>query len=222
MIGLPVISPDNYEALASEFETQDPAQYLPSSYDPTQIEGYKQQQKVFANLMRSTNVVFLEIMLYGPGGAIQNLHPMSRGTVLIDPKNPEGEMIVDYRAATNPIDLKVMVENIRFMRRYMTTGSLAQYDAIETDPGKNVNTTDALLTWARAQTIPSVYHPVGTAAKMPREWGGVVGEDLLVYGTKKLSIIDGSIFPILVGATTSMTTYAMAEKAADIIKARNA
>lgn len=63
-----------------------------------------------------------------------------------------------------------------------------------------------------AQIIPSVYHPAGTCAKMPREWGGVVDEDLKVYGVTGLSIVDASIFPTLIGATTSMTVYAVAEK----------
>ncbi|RDL37825.1 Glucose oxidase [Venustampulla echinocandica] len=220
MIGLPVVTPDKYEALAQAYESQDPAAYLPSNYEETQIEGYKQQQKVWAKLMRSTNPVFLEIMLHGPGGAIQNLHCMSRGTILMDPKDPDGEMQVDYRAASNPVDVDVMVEMIKFMRRYMTTGDLAQYEAKESLPGSNIITDSELAAWAKEQIIPSVYHPIGTAAKMPREWGGVVDEDLQVYGTTNLTIIDASIMPTIVGATTSMTVYAVAEKAADIIKAR--
>ena len=212
MIGLPVISPDKFEALADAYEAQDPTAYLPDNYDETLIEGYKQQHKVWSRLMRSAGVTFLEMMMFGPGGSVQNLHTMSRGTILIDPSNPEGEMIVDYRAATNPIDIDVMVETIKFMRRYMTTGELEQYSATETSPGSSVSTDEQLAAWARDQIIPSVFHPIGTAAKMPREWGGVVGEDLLVYGVNKLSVIDASIMPTIVGATISMTVYAVAEK----------
>lgn len=212
MIGLPVVTPDRYEALAQAYESQDPAAYLPDNYEETQIEGYKQQQKVWAKLMRSTNPVFLEIMIRGAGGAIQNLHCMSRGTILMDPKDPNGEMQVDYRAATNPVDVEVMVEMIKFMRRWMTTGDLAQYEAKESIPGANVTADADLAAWAKQQIIPSVYHPIGTAAKMPREWGGVVDEDLQVYGTTNLSIIDASIMPTIIGATTSMTVYAVAEK----------
>ncbi|KAF2834637.1 GMC oxidoreductase [Patellaria atrata CBS 101060] len=221
MIGMPVISPDNFEAIAQRYADQDPTQYLPSSYDETLKEGFKAQHAVNTKFLRSKHVTFLEIMVRGPGGSVQNLHPMSRGTILPDPKNPTSEMIVDYNAGANPTDIDVMVENIRFMRRFMTTGDLAQYEAKETMPGANVTTDEDLAEWARQVIIPSVYHPIGTCAKVPREHGGVVDEDLLVYGTKKLSIIDSSIHPLLVGATTSMTVYAVAEKAADIIKARN-
>jgi choline dehydrogenase-like flavoprotein len=55
---------------------------------------------------------------------------------------------------------------------------------------------------------------------MPQELGGVVDSELLVYGTKKLSIIDASILPIIPAAHLQATMYSVAEKAADIIKAR--
>ncbi|KAI5807816.1 hypothetical protein DFH27DRAFT_510405 [Peziza echinospora] len=219
-IGLPVIAPDAYEAIATKYESQDPAQYLPTSAAPEVIEGYKQQQKVWGKAMRSKGVTYMNMMIMGPGGSPQNLKPTSRGTVLINPSNPQAEPIVDYRAMSNPIDMQITVEIIKFMRRFHTTGSLAEFSAKETSPGANVATDDQIATWIRGQITPSVFHPVGTAAKMPREWGGVVSEDLLVWGVKNLSIIDASIMPTTVGATTSMTVYAMAEKAADIIKSR--
>lgn len=52
---------------------------------------------------------------------------------------------------------------------------------------------------------------------MPRELGGVVDEDLLVYDAKNLRIIDAGIQPTLIGATTAQTVYAVAEKIADRI-----
>lgn len=212
MIGLPVLAPDNFETLASKYEAQDPMSHLPESYTDEQIEGYRRQQEVYAKLMRSPNTTFNEMMMFGPGGSIQNLHPMSRGTVLIDPTDPEGEVIVDYRAGTNGIDLEVMAENVHFMRRYMLEGELAKYEPRETSPGLAVNTTEQLVEWERGTIIPSVYHPVGTCAKMPLEWGGCVDEQLLVHGTGRLSVVDGSIMPVTVGATTQQTVYAVAEK----------
>ncbi|RPA81165.1 alcohol oxidase [Ascobolus immersus RN42] len=219
-LGLPVVAPDAFERIASNFEAQDPAAYLPADTHPTIIEGYRQQQKLLGKAMRSKGTTFFNTMINGIGGAPQNLRPVSRGTIHINPSNPQGEPIVDYRALSNPIDLDVFVEFIKFFRRFHSYGTLAQYQAQETAPGANVQTDAQIATWLRGQLNPSVYHPVGTAAKMPREWGGVVSEDLLVWGTKKLSVIDGSIMPVIVGATTQQTVYAIAEKAAEIIKAR--
>ena len=56
---------------------------------------------------------------------------------------------------------------------------------------------------------------------MPKDKGGCVSPELLVYGTEKLSIIDGSIMPIIPAAHLQATLYAVAEKAADVIKERN-
>lgn len=213
MIGLPVLAPDTYEDLATRYEEQDPTSHLPDSYTEEQVEGYRQQQAVFSRLMRSPNTTFNEMMMMGPGGSVQNLHPASRGTVLIDPADPAGEPLVDYRGGTNEIDLEIMAENVRFMRRYMLQGELARYNATETSPGlASHETTEQLVEWARGVTIPSVYHPVGTCAKMPRRWGGVVDEALMVYGVGRLSIADASVFPTNVGATTQQSVYAVAEK----------
>jgi choline dehydrogenase len=55
---------------------------------------------------------------------------------------------------------------------------------------------------------------------MPRELGGVVGQDLLVYGVTGLSVVDASVMPMLPAAYTQQTVYAVAEKAADLIKER--
>lgn len=212
MLGMPVLAPDTFEELATRYEEQDPESHLPASYTPEQVEGYRQQQAVFSRLMRSSNTTFNEMMMMGPGGSIQNLHPVSRGTVSLDPANPEGTVIVDYRAASNEIDLQIMAENINFMRRYMATEQFAPYQPLETLPGSSYTTTEQLAEWARQQIIPSVYHPIGTCAKVPRESGGCVDEQLRVYGTSRLSVIDGSIMPTNVGATTQMTVYAIAEK----------
>jgi choline dehydrogenase-like flavoprotein len=57
---------------------------------------------------------------------------------------------------------------------------------------------------------------------LPEKYGGCVGSDLRVYGTKKLSIVDASIIPLIPAAHLQATMYAIAEKAADLIKLRNA
>ena len=221
-IGLPAVSPSNFAAIAQKFAKQDPAAYLPPSTHPHVLAGYARQKALWARAMLSPGVTFFEYILNASPtfGAPQNLHPMSRGTVTIDPANPSGPMRVDYRGLSNPIDLDIMVEILKFIRRYMTTGELEQYAAVETIPGPTYDTDEKLATWARSQINPSVFHPVGTTAMMKRELGGVVDDELLVYGVKRLSVVDAGIMPTTLGATPSMTVYAIAEKAADLIKSR--
>lgn len=59
---------------------------------------------------------------------------------------------------------------------------------------------------------PSTAHPIGTCSMLPRELGGVVGSDLRVYGTERLRVVDASVMPLLPGAYTQQSTYAIAEK----------
>lgn len=209
--GMPTMSP-KYKELSKKYRSQDPTSHLPWSYTAEQIEGYKRQQKIYARLLKEKNVQWNEIMLSIPGGSVQNNHPFSRGTVLPPHNDTNGEMKVDYRALTNDLDLDVMVEIIKFMRRYMLESDLKVYNITETAPGLEVQSGEDLRKWARSVIIPSVYHPVGTAAKMPREWGGVVDEELGVHGVKGLSVVDASIMPTIVGVPTQMTVYAIAEK----------
>ena len=45
--------------------------------------------------------------------------------------------------------------------------------------------------------VGPVFHPVGTAAMMKREEGGVVDAELKVYGTSNVRVADLSILPLV-------------------------
>ncbi|KAJ0285023.1 hypothetical protein COL940_003715 [Colletotrichum noveboracense] len=211
-IGLPTMTADRFEEIAARYEAQDPAAFLPADTHPTVVAGYAAFQKLHAKLLRSknTNMMWLPLM-GGAGGIVMSMHVVSHGTINIDPADPEAEPVVDYRALSNPTDLDVMVEEIEFMRRYMDSPDFAEYEPRETSPGRNV-TGEALRSWIREQYIPTNFHPIATAAKKPLEMGGVVGEDLVVHGTERLRVVDGSIMPMLPGANTQQTVYMLAEK----------
>lgn len=53
---------------------------------------------------------------------------------------------------------------------------------------------------------------------MPKELGGVVDNRLRVYGTRNVRVVDASIIPFQVSGHLSSTVYAIAERAADMIK----
>jgi choline dehydrogenase-like flavoprotein len=64
------------------------------------------------------------------------------------------------------------------------------------------------------------HHPIATCSMLPRDEGGVVDTELKVYGTKNLRIVDASVIPLQSAANTTTTVYALAEKAANVIKER--
>lgn len=213
VIGLPAICPNKVEELAHAFESQHPDQYLPKDVHPYVLAGFKAQKDAFAKIFRNKNTAWLWLILFGsPTFNPANQHPFSRGSVHINTSDLTAEPIVDYRALSNPIDIATTIEMLRFTRKYIASEIFAPYRPTEILPGANVTTDKQLGDWIRSKYVPSVYHPVGTAAKMPRELGGVVDEELLVYGVKGLSIVDASIIPIIPGAPTVLTTYTIAEK----------
>lgn len=53
---------------------------------------------------------------------------------------------------------------------------------------------------------------------LPRELGGVVDPTLKVYGTANVRVVDASVIPHLMSGHTSAAVYAVAERAASLIK----
>ncbi|KAJ3475535.1 hypothetical protein NLG97_g9422 [Lecanicillium saksenae] len=74
----------------------------------------------------------------------------------------------------------------------------------------------AIEDWIRSH-LETAWHSIGTCKMAPREQGGVVDENLNVYGTQGLKVADLSIAPENVGANTYNTAIIVGEKAAQII-----
>ncbi len=215
-LSYPVISSRSDE-VSSNLAAQNHASYLPANTDPTVAAGYRAQMLSYADALKKNNTAFYNLVITGgasSGAALVALHPLSRGTVNIDLRDPSGrEPLVDYRALSNPIDTVIMTDILRFTRRYhLNNPAMAALNPAEASPGSRIST-DAQFADYLSQTLsPTEYHPAGTAAMMPRELGGVVDEELKVYGVQGLRVVDASMIPTLPGANTCQTVYAVAEK----------
>lgn len=73
--------------------------------------------------------------------------------------------------------------------------------------------------WLKA-TFSTTWHTAGSCSMLPKEKHGVVDPDLKVYGTNNLHVVDLSIVPLHFAAHPQATVYAIAEKAADILKGK--
>jgi choline dehydrogenase len=172
-----------------------------------------------AAAIRSRNTAFYSMTISGssvpdPAGVL--LHPLSRGTVNINTTHPYNtEPIVDYRTLSNPLDIDLITEMIRFKRRYHFNTSLSIFGPNELAPGPTVVSDEALAGSVRNGITPTEYHPSGTCAMLPKELGGVVDESLRVYGVDGLRVVDASVMPMLPGANTCQTVYAIAEMVRD-------
>ncbi|KAK0707968.1 hypothetical protein B0H67DRAFT_603091 [Lasiosphaeris hirsuta] len=214
-LSFPVISP-RFAEISANLSSQNHASYLPAGTDPTVAAGYRAQMQSYATALRGNGTAFYNLVLSGgaSNGIIVDLHPLSRGTVNIDTADPQGrEPLVDYRALSNPLDVAIMTDILRFTRRYYMNNTMTtQLGPVEMVPGAAVKTDAQFADYIEESLSPSEFHPVGTCAMMPRELGGVVDQDLRVYGVQNLRVVDASIIPTLPGANTCQTVYALAEK----------
>ena len=102
----------------------------------------------------------------------------------------------------------------------MTQEGIATYET--TAGANNGDDYEAIKNFIRGAAVSTWAHPVGTCAMMPRDMGGVLDSNLNVYGVQRLRVVDASMMPMIPGGHTSTTVYAVAEKAADLIKGASA
>ncbi|XPS81853.1 hypothetical protein M3J07_013812 [Ascochyta lentis] len=131
---------------------------------------------------------------------------------------------IQYGSLLADSDIPFLVASIRFMRELLKTdAAIAAFgaDTFEEIPvlrSNGTETDDEIAALQRAQVFPADSHPVGTCSMLPKHLGGVVSPELKVYGVEGLRIVDASIIPLIPSAHPMSTVYAVAEKAADIIK----
>jgi len=214
----------NYAQYARNATTQNAKQYLPSQYssDTTLLAGFLAQRTILTARFLTNSSAVMELP-FG-GSAVQAVaveKPLSRGTITINTTDPSANPVVDYGALTNPIDAYMAAAMVNYTRKWMATPAMQTLGPVELFPGTSFATTDELISIIRASVLqPTFAHPSCSCPMMPLALGGVVSPQLLVYGTKKLSIVDASIIPLIPATHLQNTVYAIAEKAADLIKAR--
>jgi choline dehydrogenase-like flavoprotein len=223
-LSLPQIT-SNYKTIVSTLKGQKSADFLPAIYsNKALLAGYEAQKAITAKLLSGNDAAVGEIPMSPWGLAISALQrPSSRGSVYLDPANKYGAPVVNYNTFQNPVDKAILLAMVRWTRAHWAKKELAVFSPVELSPGATAQTDDEIIAAliAGGALTPSFAHPSGTASMLPESSGGVVGADLLVYGVQNLSVVDASIIPLIPATHLQATMYAIAEKAADLIKARN-
>ncbi|GAB7360534.1 hypothetical protein MBLNU230_g8482t1 [Neophaeotheca triangularis] len=218
------IDPDHTDAILSSLAAQNTTANLPPLYttSPTLLSGYAKQHAILSRNLGQTDSAMYELPFNGgstPANAMER--PFSRGSISLDPSNPHGLPIVDFNAFANPIDPELAVSMLQFTQRYFASPVLAPLSPSPLSPPGNITSRPDLELWARQNMGPSFAHPSCACPMMPLALGGVVDPSLKVYGLEKLSIVDASVMPLIPATHLQATVYAVAEKAADLIKERN-
>jgi choline dehydrogenase len=119
-------------------------------------------------------------------------------------------------------DRRVHLGGMRLVRRMLGTPEMATFLEAETLPGKDVQSDDELLDFAK-KNGSTTYHLIGTARMGPAsDPSAVVDDRLRVHGLEALRVIDASVMPSMTSANTYATTLMIAEKASDMLRGRAA
>lgn len=189
---------------------------LPSSVKQGQDKVYD----IIANKIYPSSVSPIEILgnvMFGSisiQAAIQ--HPLSRGAVTINSKNPFDRPSIDAGYLSESLDLEILREGFKLARKISQTSPMKDHIASENSPGSSVQSDSDWNNWIRGAT-GTEYHPSSTCAMLPRADGGVVDTNLKVYGTSNLRVIDASVVPFSLSCHLMSVAYGIAEIGADII-----
>lgn len=190
---------------------------LPPNTPAEVARGYAAQYASLNAKLVSASSAFLEI-IWADGVVVLGLqHPYSRGNVKAASANVFDAPIADGGFLRNPLDVALLREGVRFARKFVQTPGIAALRPFEVVPGLNV-TADADIDAFLRRSVSTLFHPAGSCKMGARAEGGVVDGELKVYGIDGLRIVDASTMPMLPASHTMTTVYAVAEKAADIIK----
>ncbi|KAJ7054069.1 alcohol oxidase [Mycena amicta] len=150
------------------------------------------------------------------------LIPQSRGTVHISSSNPAVRSTINPNFLGNDLDVYLLANASKISRTVVGTLPFASLRGDEIWPGLTVvpeNGTDADWQAFVVNQYSPVLNPIGTVSMLPRDMGGAVDDNLIVYGTANVRVVDASIIPIpLSTGHETATIYGIAEKAADLIK----
>jgi len=220
-----IISPKGASAVAARLLAQPAGSYLPREYQasPALLRGFEAQRVILAQHLNSSTTPAAMHPFPGNGFIPAPLFKViSRGIVALNASNPTGLPIVNFHTYLNPLDSENHLAIFRRLRRFWKNPLLvARFNPQEIIPGPKFQTDEEILReFGQNPAVfrPSLAHPSGTCAMMPEKLGGCVDPELRVYGISGLRVVDASVIPMIPSASLQATVYALAEKAADLIR----
>jgi len=120
----------------------------------------------------------------------------------------------NYLAAAS--DIRALLSGIGLARRIFAAPPLVRHSAVETMPGADIQSDEALIRFLR-DAGSNLHHPVGTC-RMGEDPMAVVDSRLRVHGLQGLRVIDASVMPTVTTGNTNAPSIMIGEKGAAMIR----
>ncbi|MFJ9558878.1 GMC family oxidoreductase [Streptomyces fuscichromogenes] len=169
-------------------------------------------------------IIFIDIPVPNPVAPVENgftigvspLRPASRGTLRITSADPYAPPVIDPNYFSEEQDVQAVLSGITAARRIAWSSALAEWGIEEVSPGLSAVDRQSISDHAR-RYFGSYCHPVGTCM-MGEDEVSVVDSALRVRGLDGLRVADAAVIPSIPSNNTNATVYAIAEKAADLLR----
>ncbi|KAJ7093831.1 GMC oxidoreductase [Mycena belliarum] len=158
------------------------------------------------------------------------LNPASVGTITLASSNMRDHPLIDPKYLSDEQDLKVLIKATRLAMRITRAAPLSGAMDLPKDskdsstffwPGDanpDTVTDEELAAWIK-RNGQTAWHPTSSAKMGASPTTSVVDAQLRVHGVAGLRVVDASVFPTQVSGHPCAVVIAVAEKAADLIKA---
>ncbi|KAF8184671.1 alcohol oxidase [Pholiota molesta] len=177
---------------------------------------------LLGNTPPTGNFLSISTIMLTPGSNSRGSVKLNTTTTGTGPStDPFAPPIIDAGLLLSPTDVPLMREAVKRILRF---ASASAWDGYITAPASSAQpvlaSSDAEIDAFVRQNTRSAYHVVGTSG-MTRKGAptGVTDPDLKVKGVEGVRVVDASVLPFVPAGHTQAATYALAERAADLIKA---
>jgi choline dehydrogenase len=174
------------------------------------------------------HMLFLQVPYVPPGTPVPEhcfsiiyglVQPHSRGSVRLASGDPQAAPLIDPAFLTDERDVARMITAHRMSREVIASRALDEWRGKELLPGPGAQTDEELRDYLN-RSVGTYFHPVGTA-RMGTDPAAVVDTGLRVRGVDSLRVVDASVMPSAPAANPNATVLAIAERAAEMIRAGN-
>ncbi|KPQ05130.1 MAG: choline dehydrogenase [Rhodobacteraceae bacterium HLUCCA12] len=149
------------------------------------------------------------------------LRPKSRGHVALRSADPFDKVRIVQNLLHAPGDRAVLREGLRMIPQFAGHKVLEGFIDRQLAPGPG-QWSDQGLDAHILGTVSTAHHPAGTCRMgLGGDGCDVSAPDFSVYGTQRLSVVDASVFPDLVGGNINAAVIMLAEMASDFLSGKH-